>query len=142
MTRVTTCVRLKPNLGRYIGHVINLGTYSKNWVGKYFVNISLLTHNTTHEVWSLDLWNGAKTFTIKPPHLLWKYVTLHSIYQILHFKHYKNINFENSYLIEILFKWNDSSFFFLNSIMYIITFIFFESLKSFEQKKKLNIVIQ
>jgi hypothetical protein len=26
---------------------------------------------------------------------------------MLHFKHYKNINFENSYLIEILLKWNE-----------------------------------
>jgi len=29
---------------------------------------------------------------------------LHFIYQILHLKHCKNINFENSYLIKILFK--------------------------------------
>jgi len=55
----------------------------------------------------------AITLVIKPPRLLWYYGTLHFIYQILHFKHYKNINFENSYLIEILFKWNDSSLFFI-----------------------------
>jgi len=49
------------------------------------------------------------TFAIKALHKLSYYVTLCSIYQILHFKHHKNINFENSYIIEILFKWNDSS---------------------------------
>jgi len=49
------------------------------------------------------------------------------------------MNFEYSYLIKILFKWNDLNLFFKNSIMYIITFISFESLKSFEQ---FNIIIQ
>jgi hypothetical protein len=38
-------------------------------------------------------------------------------------------------------KWFEFIFIF-NSIMYTITFLFFESLKSFEQKKKLNIIIQ
>jgi len=68
----------------------------------------------------------AITFTIKTLRLLWSYVTLHSIYQILHFQHYKNINYENSYVIEILSKWNDLSLFFLfNSIISIIKFISF-----------------
>jgi len=77
----------------------------------------------------------ANTLTIKPSHLLWEYVTLHSIYRILHFKHYKNINSENSYLIEILFKWNDSIF--KKKIQWCtqLHLFPFESLKSFEQKK-------
>jgi hypothetical protein len=40
---------------------INLSTYSRNLIREHLVNIPLLTtHNTTHEVWSFDLWNGSK----------------------------------------------------------------------------------
>jgi hypothetical protein len=67
---------------------------------------------------------GANTIIIKPPHVLWYYVTLDFIYQIFHFKHYKNINFENSYFIEILFKQNDSILFFsFNNVHNYIYFL-------------------
>ncbi len=49
---------------------------------------------------------------------------IYMIYQILHFKHYKNINFENSYFIEIFFKWNDSSFF-LKKLNNVHNYIYF-----------------
>jgi hypothetical protein len=78
----------------------------------------------------------ANTLTIKPPHLLWKYITLHSIYQIFHFKHYKNINIENSHFIEICSNEMIRVFFFLNSIIYIITFISFWKFKIIWTKKK------
>jgi hypothetical protein len=55
-----------------LGFKPNLGTYYKKLIGKYLVNIPLLTtHNTTHEVWSLDFGMEVNTFTIKPLHLLW-----------------------------------------------------------------------
>jgi hypothetical protein len=39
-----------------------------------------------------------------------------------HFKHYKNINFEISYFIEILSKWHDSNLLFKKNIITFISF--------------------
>jgi hypothetical protein len=58
---------------------------------------------------------------------------LHSIFQILHFKHYKNIKFENSYLIEILFESNDLSLIYFFNNVHNVHLFPFENVKSFEQ---------
>jgi hypothetical protein len=101
------------------------------------VNILLLsTHNTTHEVWSLDLWNGGK-------HLYHQAITLVVIICYITF-YLSNTSFKTlqkhklwkfiSYWNFVQMKWFELTFL-KNWIMYIITFIPFESLNSFEQKK-------
>jgi hypothetical protein len=62
------------------------------------------------------------------------HITLHSIYQILHFKHYKNINFENSYLLRFCSNEMIQVFFKKFNNLHNYIYFLFESLKSFEQK--------
>ncbi len=86
-----------------IGHVINLNIYFKK-LDKNQLTIVDHTHTPLVKFEPLTSIMETNTPTIKPPQLSYKYITLHSIYQILQSKHYKNISFESSYLIEILFK--------------------------------------
>jgi hypothetical protein len=75
-------------------------------------NMSPLT--TTTSLVKFDSWTPrmeAKTFTNKLLHLLWTDITMHSIYPIIHLKCFININFEVSYFINILSKWNNKKFF-------------------------------
>jgi hypothetical protein len=65
----------------YIGHIINLGTYSKELNRKIFNQLTIVYH--AHTICDgfdpLTFIIEANTPTIKPPHLLQYYITLHFI---------------------------------------------------------------
>jgi hypothetical protein len=106
-------------------------------LGKYWSTYHCWPHTTALMKFDpLTFLNGGKhpNHRSNPFVVMICYITFY--FQIHHFKHYGNINFENSYLIEILFKWNYSNLFiFKISIMYIITFISFWNFKIIWTKK-------
>jgi len=83
-----------------------------------------------------DGWKGRPDTTASEQNQGYYISRLHFIYQIFHFKHYKSINIENSYFIEILFKWNDLSFFFFK-FNNVHSYIYFPlKIKNHLNKKK------
>ncbi len=120
-----------------VGHIINLNTCYKNSIGKYLVKIPLLTtHNTIHEVWSLDLWNEG-THPYHQATLLVMMICYITFYlSNISFKHYKNIQLWKIHIL-LMFCSNEMIRVFLkiNSIMHIITFISFWKFKIIWTKK-------
>jgi hypothetical protein len=132
---------LKPNLGRPRNQPRHLFKKSDK---RIFIQHTIADH-TQHHPWGLNPWP-----------LDWRQTPLPSSHptccdNMLHyilFIKYFILNITKTYIlkIHILFRFCSNEmiqvYFFLNSIMYIITFISFWKFKIIWTKKKLNIIIQ
>ena len=126
-----------------VGHIINLNTYYKELNRRIFDQLTIVDH-TQHHSWGLIPWPLEWKQTFLPSSHptccdnMWHYTlfTKYSVWTLQKHKFWKFISYWNF----VQMKWLEFTFF-LNSIMYIITFISFWKFKIIWTKKKLNIII-